>query len=38
MAFEDIAGLASLSAMRLRDETARSIPELVDELVEQYIA
>ena len=36
MDFVDIAGLASLSAMRLRDEDAKPIPKLVDELIEQY--
>ena len=36
MAFEDVAGMASLSAMHARDEDAKPIPKLVGELVEQF--
>lgn len=36
MAFDDMAQLANLSAMALRDEEAKPIPDLVKELVERY--
>lgn len=36
MVFDDMARLANLDAMVLRDEAARPIPDLVKELVERY--
>ena len=36
MTFEDVANMASLSAMRARDEGAKPIKQLVDELTVQY--